>query len=190
MFTHCGTVEIETERLLLRRFQLTDAEDALRYWLSYPMVTYRYMFGGAYADKESVEALLAQWIDKYSTSNFYKWAIEEQVSGACIGDIYLWGINENEISCEMGFALGEAFGGKGYMTEASKAVINFSFDVINALKVNICTRSSNIASQNVIAKCGFTQVDTAKDALWENGVQCDRYFYSLMRDKWLSAIRK
>ena len=190
MFTHCGAVEIKTERLLLRRFRLTDAEDALKYWLSYPMVTYRYMLSGAYADKERVETLLTQWIDNYSNDNFYKWAIEEQASGACIGDIYLWDINEDDASCEMGYALGEAFGGKGYMTEASKAVIDFSFEVMNAMRVDICTRSSNIASQKVIAKCGFMQIDIAKNALWENGVQCDRYFYSLTRDKWFSTIRK
>jgi ribosomal-protein-alanine N-acetyltransferase len=186
MFIHCGTTEIKTERLILRRFRITDAEDALKYWLSYPMVTYRYMLDKAYTDIEGVNELLTQWINRYASDNIYKWAIEERASCACIGDIYLWDFNTDDVSCEMGYALSESHKGMGYMTEACKAVINFTFEKLNADKINVCTRSSNIGSQRVIAKCGFTHISTDEKALWENGAECDRYFYSLTRKEWLN----
>jgi len=184
---HKGTVTLETERLTLRRFRLTDAEDALRYWLSYPLVTYRYQLDGAYADLSSVEAQLVEWINSYSSDHFYKWAIEERASGACMGEIYLWDINEEDASCETGYALGEVFGNKGYMTEACNAVIRFCFEALCVKKLRVCTRSSNVGSQKVIAKCGFSHIKTDENALWENGVQVDRYFYTLTRDAWGNA---
>jgi len=34
MLTHIGTMQIETERLILRKFQYTDDENMLKYWIS------------------------------------------------------------------------------------------------------------------------------------------------------------
>ena len=34
MLTHIGTITIETERLLLRRFEYTDDEAMLKYWIA------------------------------------------------------------------------------------------------------------------------------------------------------------
>jgi len=39
---HCGTKRIETERLILRPFELGDIKDMLDYWISYPNVQYEY----------------------------------------------------------------------------------------------------------------------------------------------------
>ena len=42
MLTHCGTGEIDTERLLLRPFCYEDAEDMLKYWISDPKIQSMY----------------------------------------------------------------------------------------------------------------------------------------------------
>ena len=38
MLTHCGTSVIETERLILRKFEYTDDESMLKYWISFPEI--------------------------------------------------------------------------------------------------------------------------------------------------------
>ncbi|MDY4253173.1 hypothetical protein [Clostridium sp.] len=38
MLTHCGTSVIETERLVLRKFEYTDDESMLKYWISFPEI--------------------------------------------------------------------------------------------------------------------------------------------------------
>lgn len=42
MLKHNGTQTIETERLILRKFAYTDADDMLKYWISDPLVQFVY----------------------------------------------------------------------------------------------------------------------------------------------------
>ena len=183
MLNHSGTIEIKTERLLLRKFALADAEDMLKYWISYPMVQYQYL-DAAVPSMEEVEELLKNWIKQYDKENYYHWAIIEIESDCCIGHFGLW-YDEEDDTWMPTYCIGEKFQCKGYMTEAYKAVIKFAFTQLNVEKLDVATRSANIASQQVINKCGFIHVDTEKNALYENGIIMDRYFYALTKDEWL-----
>ena len=42
MLTHIGTMQIETERLILRKFQYTNDENMLKYWISDPAIQSMY----------------------------------------------------------------------------------------------------------------------------------------------------
>jgi len=185
MLNHCQTPEIKTERLLLRQFKIMDAEDMLKYWISYSETQSRYL-DQVYTTQEDVEKLILQWIDGYKRGNFYKWAIIEAESDYCIGQVALW-FNEEDGSCMPEYCIGDKFQRRGYMTEAFKAVLEFAFMKLNAEKIDNATRSVNIGSQKVINSCGFRHIETDKNALYENGVQVDRYFYILTRDEWLAA---
>ena len=183
MLEHCGTIDIKTERLLLRQFKLTDAEDMLKYWISYAETQARYL-DQVYTSQEDVEQLLSTWIENYTSESFYKWAIVELESNCCVGQVSLW-FNEDEY-CIPTYCIGDKFQRRGYMTEAFKAVLEFAFTKLGAEKIDIATRSVNAGSQKVITNCGFRHIETDKNALYENGVQVDRYFYVLTRKEWFA----
>lgn len=42
MITNIGTLQIETERLILRKFEYTDDENILKYWISDPEIQSMY----------------------------------------------------------------------------------------------------------------------------------------------------
>ena len=183
MLKHCGTTEIKTERLLLRQFKITDAEDMLKYWISYSETQARYL-DRVYTTQEDVENLLSEWINNYKNEWFYKWAIIEAESGYCIGQVALW-FGEGD-SCMPEYCIGDNFQRRGYMTEAFKAVLEFAFMELNVERIDIATRSVNISSQKVIYNCGFRHIETDKNALYEDGVQVDRYLYLLTKSEWVS----
>ena len=186
MITHSGTMVLQTNRLVLRPFQLADAEDMLKYWISYPMAQARYM-SDLCTTKEGAEQLLNNWIAAYADPTFYKWAVIERQSNRCIGQIALWGFDEPHSACDVYYCVGEAFQGKGYMTEAFRPVLGYAFTALHVELFRVCTRSSNVASQKVIRNCNFRHVKTDENALYENGVQVDRYFYELTKDEWLDG---
>jgi RimJ/RimL family protein N-acetyltransferase len=56
---------------------------------------------------------------------------------------------------ELGYWLGVAFWGKGYATEAVRAVIDYAFTELDCAFLNAGARVTNPGSRRVLEKCGF-----------------------------------
>ncbi len=175
----CGTQEIETERLILRPFCQKDAESALHNWAGIEAV--QSMYGEpAYKTVEEVSRLLENYITGYATGYTYRWAVMEKESDECIGQIAYFLVDKNNSWGEIEYCIGTAYQGKGYATEAAKAVIDYGFHTIGFNKVQICVRPSNIKSKRVIEKCGFEYEGTLRDYFFINGKYEGRMYYSLL----------
>ena len=179
----CGTLEIETERLLLRRFTYEDTESMMRNWVSDDEV--QDMYGEpSYKTPEAVKGLLDKYIGGYKSDNYFRWAVIEKESGECIGQIAYFLVDTNNHFGEIEYCIGTAFQKKGYATEATKAVIAYGFEKINFHKVQICVRPSNLPSKRVIEKCGFTYEGTLRDYFYRHGEYEGRMFYSILRNEY------
>ena len=182
-FNSCGTLEIETDRLLLRRFTYEDTESMMRNWVSDDEV--QDMYGEpSYKTPEAVKGLLDKYIGGYKNDNYYRWAVIEKDSGECIGQIAYFLVDTNNHFGEIEYCIGTAFQGKGYATEATKAVIAYGFEKINFHKVQICVRPSNLPSKRVIEKCGVTFEGTLRDYFYRHGEYEGRMFYSILRNEY------
>ena len=93
------------------------------------------------------------------------WAIREKETGKVIGSIGLEPDRRREDvnSREMGYSLAKESWGKGYMTEAAKAVIDYAFRDLDLVVLSICTSPTNKRSQRVIEKCGFKFENTTAE---------------------------
>ena len=176
----CGTFNIETERLLLRRFTYEDANSMRRNWAGLDEV--QNMYGEpAYKTAEAIRGLLDEYIGNYSNGYFYRWAIIEKASGECIGQVAYFLVDARNHFGEIEYCIGTEFQGKGYATEAAKAVIDYGFDEIHFHKVQICVRPSNVSSKRVIEKCGFEYEGTLRDFFYIDGEYEGREYYSIIR---------
>lgn len=184
MLRHCGTQTIDSERLILRQFHYTDDDDMLTYWVSDPKIQSLYS-EPTYATKEEVKELLGKYIGSYEKPDCYRWAIIEKESNICIGQIAIFLVDNKNHFCEIEYALGRRFHGKGYATEAVKLILNFSFNKVNFHKVQVCHKEGNIASQGVIRKCGFTYEGTLRDFFYVDGKYVNRLYYSMLRDEYI-----
>ena len=71
MLTHVGTQTIETERLILRRFEYTDIDSMLRNWISDEKTQYDYG-EPYYPTPEAVKSLFdTKYIVSYSKDDYY-----------------------------------------------------------------------------------------------------------------------
>lgn len=81
------------------------------------------------------------------------WMIELK-DGTHIGELCFKGLNSNGI-VEIGYGILEKYQGKGYATEAVKAISNWAFQEPKVFSIEAETDDKNIASKKVLEKCGF-----------------------------------
>lgn len=152
---HTGTVRLETERLILRPTAITDAKQVYNNWASDPEVT-KYLFWQPHTGIEVTKNVLFDWDKKYESPDFYHWGIVRKEGGQIIGAGGALGIDEKHYSTELGYCMGRAYWGKGYMTEAVTAVIAYLFNNVGLNRIAAGHDIDNIASGRVMQKCGMT----------------------------------
>ena len=66
---HKGTIELTSERLILRKFTMEDANDMYRNWVSDPEVT-KYLRWPAHENQSVTETILKSWIEEYENLSY------------------------------------------------------------------------------------------------------------------------
>ena len=120
------------------------------------------------------------------------WAIREKESGRIIGSIGLMPDKRREDvnSREMGYSLAKDCWGKGYMTEAAKALMDYGFEEYGLVIMAICTGPDNKRSQRVIEKCGFKYEGRQRKGYHiYDGTDRDNLVFSILREEW-EALRE
>ena len=102
---HLGTKRIETERLILRRFHLDDAQAMFQNWASDPEVT-RFLTWPTHESVEISSMVLADWTSHYGEDHYYQWAIELKGLGQPIGSVAAFNLNEQVGRVEVGYCIG------------------------------------------------------------------------------------
>ena len=180
MLTLQGTIEIKTNRLLLRKFKNEDSEQAFNNWQSDEEVT-KYLTWSAYKTLEDAKKYReTEVIPNYGNNNFCSWAIV--YNGEVVGAIDAR-IDEDKRSANMGFVLGKKWWGKGIMPEALQAVIDYLFSH-GITRIGATHKIENPNSGRVMEKCGMicegTSRESAKDG---HGNIHDSKVYSITNEK-------
>ena len=131
---HLGTKILKTDRLLLRPFQLTDAEAMYRNWASDPDVT-RFLTWPTHTSPEVSAKVLADWVGQYGKPEYYQWAIVPVTIGGPIGSIAVAGYDSRLGQPEIGYCIGKKWWRQGYTSEALNRVIDFLFDEAGAVRI-------------------------------------------------------
>lgn len=156
---------LETERLVLRDFALTDW-DALNAILSDPLVT-QYMHFASWGEDQR-RIWLAQIVRETQAPVrvAYNRAITLRSDGLLIGWIIIGytAHPSDEGTRECGYALNRRFWGQGYMPEAVQAVFNYEFTVLGMRRIIAECETANTASARVMQKNGMKYEGTFYDS--------------------------
>ena len=183
MLTHKGTQKLETERLILRRFALEDAQAMYDNWASDPEVT-KYLTWPTHSDPEISAWVLKDWVDGYEKEGSYLWAIVLKENGnAPIGSISADLRNDKAETVHIGYCIGERWWHRGIMPEALKAVIDFLFDEVGVQRIDARHDANNPNSGAVMRKCGMKYEGTLRRSDWNNQGICDACWYAILRDE-------
>ncbi|HEY4941093.1 MAG TPA: GNAT family protein [Rhizomicrobium sp.] len=177
-----GFTEIETSRLRLRAIAASDWPAILAY-MSDPHVT-AFLPGGIF-DAQAARAFAL----KQSGDDREAVAVVEKASGQLIGHMpfHAWSVPQ---TYEIGWALGQAHQGKGYATEAGRALVAHAFRFLNAHRVIATCQPENTASWRVAEKLGLRREGHFRAALYRApGIWWDEYFYALLADEYAILSR-
>ncbi len=173
---------IETERLLLRRLDTNDAEEVLA--LRGNPDTMKYIPRPLAKSTEDALGHIAMIEEKIVNNTGINWGITTKRSPKIIGIIGHYKISPENHRAEIGYMSFPEFNGKGYMSEAIKAVIAYGFEQLNLHSIEAIIDPENIASERVLQKNGFVkEAHILENELWE-GKFFDTVIYSLLRRNW------
>ncbi|OPX54177.1 Protein N-acetyltransferase, RimJ/RimL family [Oceanospirillum multiglobuliferum] len=110
--------QIETERLMLRQFKEEDWKDLHHYYASAQAT--KFTVGRAFTEGETWRAMCSM-VGHWQIRGYGPYAVEEKSSGTVLGIAGFWYPNDFP-SPEIKWALAPAHWGKGYASEAARAV--------------------------------------------------------------------
>lgn len=158
MLENRNNLEINTQRLTLRSFNINDAT-VVAYNSQRPSVAYA-MSDMILPDENSARQWI-EWINsKCNISEpFQVLAVEKNEEKQCIGLIGIAPKRELNNEVEILFAIADEYQNKGYATEAGKAIIDWAFQNCVLDYLVAIVKLDNIASQRVIEKLGFKHIE-------------------------------
>lgn len=177
---------METKRLLLRKWKLSDYEDFLKF-ASDPEV----MLASGSKPVETEEDGHMDFQRALRDTGCY--AIELKETGQVIGKIkFQKDIRRYKVhSLSIGYELNRDFWGHGYMPEALSAMIRCAFEKKKVDVLAIGHFSGNDRSKRVIEKCGFRYEGRIRKAFCRfDGKIFDDESYSIMRDEYFQDVKK
>ncbi len=170
---------IQTPRLLLRRYRLTDANDVFAYaqdpeWARFlPDVPQPYE--RRHAEEFVASHLLNDWRAEPT------WALEHE--GRVVGGVGLRA-ELRHARAELGYALARWLWGRGLMTEAVTAVIDTAFRRLPIRKISAAATAENFRSTRLMEKVGMQREALLRQHRIEHGQTFDEVHYGLLREAW------
>ena len=177
-----NTKTLETERLILRKFKIEDAEGVFKNWATDPN-TNKFLSWSLHKDVEETKSVVSKWIEEYEKGS-YNWIVEIKDTHEVIGNIAEQGKSNRHKTISLGYCYGSKFWNKGYATEALRRVIEYLLNEQDFYLVEANHRSSNPASGRVMQKAGMKYDGTLRDRrLNPDGTRADMLYYSIEKEE-------
>jgi RimJ/RimL family protein N-acetyltransferase len=151
---------LETERLKLRGHRLEDFPASSAMWTD-PIVT-RY-FGRSFTEEETWTRFL-RYFGHWTVLGFGYWLVEEPATGNFVGEVgfadYKRDIETSiDLAPEIGWALAAESHGKGYATEAVRAIVRWGELHFGQTQTTCIINPENLPSIRVAEKCGYREFE-------------------------------
>ena len=175
---------IITTRLILRPFQLSDANDVQRLAGDFEIADTTLFIPHPYKD-----GIAEQWIStheaNYKNGKEIIFAITIKNNKELIGSIgYI--LNKEHEKAELGYWIGKPFWNKGYATEAAEAMLKFGFEELELKRIHAHYFARNPASGKVMEKLGMQHEGTLRKDIKKWGKFEDIKIYGILRSEYES----
>lgn len=176
-----GTVTLETERLILRKFETNDAQYVFDNWASDNEVT-KYLMWQPHNSVEVSKGYIEFLQKGYEQGNTYDWAIVLKEINQPIGSIGVVKIDEKVGSVHVGYCIGKKWWHQGITSEAFRKVIEYLFEQVCVNRIESRHDTNNPNSGKVMSKCGLKYEGTLRQSDWNNQGICDASWYSILKE--------
>ncbi len=175
---------LETKRLRLRRFHQSDAdaiynlqsnERVMRYWNAPP-----------WTERGRADAFIEDCRKMEADGSGIRFAVETLDRCSFLGSCAMFNWNPVYKSLGIGYCLNEAAWGKGYATEAVRALLQWAYTTLDLNRVEAELDTRNAASAKVLEKLGFMREGMRREDCIVSGEVSDSWIYGLLRKEWRS----
>ncbi len=182
-----GSIRLETERLVVRRFEEGDVPDILDYSMHEESDEHR----RRNVDWEPTEESVRQWWAPMATMkpeeaiHWLSLVIELKAQRRVIGNV---GFNAKRIGDgfqgQIGWILGKTYEGNGYVTEAATALLDYLFRTVGFHRVYSMTSPDNRKSWRLMERLGMRrEAHFVKNCHHDSG-WTDEYVYAVLEEEW------
>ncbi len=172
-----------TDRLLLRPFTIADAPEVQRLAGEYDVASRSLAIPYPYPDGVA-EAWIATHRPGFEKGMHAVYAVTRSGNGDLVGAAGLVEVNRRHGRAELGYWVGRPYWGRGYATEAARAVIEYGFSVLGLHRICATHFSWNTASGRVMEKCGMVHEAHLREHVRRQGVFEDLDLWGILDDEW------
>ena len=180
--------EIESERLLIRRFKKGDGEDL---FLLLNRNNNR-EFLKEHIDEatdvltlEDAHKRIDELINFWEKQEHFVMAILLKETNTFIGNLWIQPNKWEVPSFNLGYYLDNGYTGKGLATEAAIRAVKFIFEDLQATKIRIYTRDTNERSYKLAERIGFIREGHDRENIRHEGKLIGLYHYGLLKREYL-----
>ena len=169
-------MKIQGEGFALRSFQITDKQ-ALANHANNKKISdnLRDRFPYPYTEEDAAWFINFVLENNNPVTNFII-----EINNEAAGSIAFWpGEDVYRLNAEIGYWLGEAYWGKGVMTNVIKTIVKYIFRNFGIKRIYALPFATSIGSVKALEKAGFTKEATILNGIIKNGKVLDYYIYSI-----------
>lgn len=174
---------IETQRLVLRRFADADLAPFLAY-ANDPLVS-RYQSWESYTEAQARELIGRQKEAEPGRPGWFSFAVELKETRRMVGHVSLSAGAEDVRQGEMGFAFAREYQGRGLAREAAGRVLAYAFEVLGMHRVVGVTDCENARSVALLERLGMRREAHFVENIWFKGAWGSEYYYAILRSEWV-----
>lgn len=178
---------LHTERLDLRPIRPDDAQD-LHAYRSLPEVC-RYLYSEPLdeAAAQAYAAARAQRAALRTEGDVLQLAVVVRASGLLIGDVTFVLTSVRHRQGRIGYVFHPGHGGRGYATEAARALLALGFDTLGLHRVQAELDGRNTASARLLERLGMRREGHLRENEYLDGTWSDEVVYGLLAREWRAA---
>jgi RimJ/RimL family protein N-acetyltransferase len=177
-------VNLETERVLLRKFKESDTEAFFTYRTKPEVALYQ----GESWDNYTIEQAGAFVKEQMNfvpgiPDTWFQIAIEEKNTGTLIGDCAIHTLPDiNQV--EIGYTLDPRYQNKGYAIETVSCLIDYLFNDLKMHRIIAITDVRNQKSAHLLEKLGMRREGHFIKNIFFRGQYADEYLYALLKEEY------
>ncbi len=164
--------ELETARLRLREIRHSDAKPLLA--IHGDVQAMRYFGFDAIHTEEQAHRMVSHFAQmRQAATPAFRWGLERKADGAFLGTCGVFNWFQAWRKCALGYELGCFAWGQGYMTEALRTVLGWTFDQLAVERVEAQVHPDNTASLKLATLLGFQVEGRLREGGFWNGRRHD-----------------
>ena len=174
---------LQTERFILRKIEISDAEQIYHYFSNDEVTKYYDL--DTFTEMNEAIRLIENWNKRFLKKEGIRWGIATKGTNKIIGSCGYHNWMREHDKAEIGFEVAPAYWRQGVIAEVIQPILTYGFNQMELNRIEAFYDPENIASKKSLDKAGFIYEGTLRKAAFEKGRYCDAAVCSILKEEYV-----